>query len=84
MSCMHVGHNNIDYYGRLMLRHALKARVKYPFRASIQVCDHIKTASDKQLVMILNSYIMSSLPPEVHGKGREEYGPDAPTTLGRA
>ena len=75
---MHVGQNNIDYYGRLMLRHALKARVKYPFRAGIQVCEHIKTASDKQLVMILNSYIMSSLPPEVNGKRGERYASNSP------
>ena len=35
LSAIHMGQNNVDYYGRLMLRHVLKARVKYPFRASI-------------------------------------------------
>ena len=63
LSVIHMGHNNIDYYGRLMLRHLLNAKVKYPFRAGVKLGQHIKTADDKYMVVILNAYLLSSLPP---------------------
>ena len=58
---LHLGLNNIDYYGRLMLRHILNATVKYPFRANVQF---MEKTQDRQMVFMLNSYIMSNLPPD--------------------
>ena len=58
-----MGFNNIDLYGRILARSILNARVQHPFRAQIQIHDHIKTIEDKNIVLILNSFIMSSMPP---------------------
>ena len=58
-----MGFNNIDLYGRILARSILNARVQHPFRAQIQIHDHVKTIEDKNIVLILNSFIMSSMPP---------------------
>jgi len=58
-----MGFNNIDLYGRILARSILNARVQHPFRAQIQIHDHIKTIEDKNIVLVLNSFIMSSMPP---------------------
>lgn len=60
-----MGFNNISHVGRLVTRSILNARVKYPFRASVQICEHIKTAQDKNMVLVLNSYVLSSLPSDL-------------------
>lgn len=65
LQSVHMGYNNISLAGRLIARSILNARVKYPFRASVQICDFIKTAEDKNMVLILNSFVLSSLPSDL-------------------
>jgi hypothetical protein len=49
---------------RILLRIAIKAQIKHPLRAQIQIHKFIKTAEDKNQVVILNSFIMSAMPPD--------------------
>lgn len=66
IQAIHLGQTALDYYGRLLLRHILNARVKCPFRSSVQMCEYVRRETDKNQVVILNSFLMSNLPP-VHG-----------------
>lgn len=60
---IHLGQTMLDYYGRLFLRYILNAQVKYPFRSTLKMCDYIQNETDKNMLVILNSYILSNLPP---------------------
>lgn len=70
---IHLGQTSLDYYGRLFLRHILNASVKYPFRSRVQMCEYVQSDAehpgepslvDRNMIVILNSYMLSNLPPD--------------------
>lgn len=61
---IHLGCNSIDYDTRVISRKILNAKVKHAMRSEIQIAQNLKTAEDKNLVLILNCYMMSSMPPD--------------------
>jgi len=62
LMAVHMGFNNVNKAGRIVARLILNARVKYPFRAEIQIHEHIRTQEDKNMLLILNSFVLSSMP----------------------
>lgn len=74
LMAVHMGFNNISHAGRMVARTILNARVKYPFRADIQIHEHVTSLEDKNILLILNSFVLSSIPSDtisaVLGGGR--------------
>ena len=59
---VHMVFNQISKVGRILARIILNAKVKYPFKAQIQIHEKIKNLEDKNLLLILNAYVISSTP----------------------
>lgn len=57
-----MGFNHISKVGRILARIILNAKVKNPFKAQIQIHEKIKNLEDKNLLLILNAYVISSTP----------------------
>ena len=57
-----MGFNQISKVGRILSRIILNDKVKYPFRDQIQIHEKIKNLEDKNLLLILNAYVISSTP----------------------